>query len=268
MQHQKLLTFVLLSTITHMNRATRFLRRLKKKLGNSKNPNNTTSHGLPAFTHTKIEDDLKALAPRPFGALGQHGKVFVIGFNKTGTTSIGLALQNMGLKVAQQIRGEELIDNWANGNRDELINLCSTADVLQDVPFSLPNTYKILDTSFPDSKFILSVRNSPDQWYQSLIRYHSKTMGLDRIPTAEDLKAATYHSPGWMWRVCVEAYGADDQAPYDEARCTDAYLRHNKSVIEYFSSRPDALLVLNVSERDSLDRISKFIGLPCAGQVR
>ncbi len=49
-----------------------------------------------------------------------------------------------------------------------------------------------LDQKFPGSKFILTIRNSPEQWYESLTRFHAVLFGHDRIPTSDDLKAATY----------------------------------------------------------------------------
>jgi hypothetical protein len=40
------------------------------------------------------------------------------------------------------------------------------------------------------------------------------------------------------------------------------YIRHNEAVIQYFSKRPDDLLVLNLSEENAAQRLSVFLGIP------
>ena len=69
-------------------------------------------------------------------------KVFCIGRNKTGTTSLKLALQELGYKMGSQPQGERLIKDWKNNNFSPIIELAKTADAFQDIPFSYNNTYK------------------------------------------------------------------------------------------------------------------------------
>jgi len=73
-----------------------------------------------------------------------------------------------------------------------------TAQAFQDIPFSLPYTFQALDMRFPGSKFILTIRNNPDQWYHSLISFHSKLFGRGKVPDYDDLKKATYVYPDWI----------------------------------------------------------------------
>ena len=104
-------------------------------------------------------------------------KIFVIGSNKTGTTSLGAALKNLGFRLGSQLEAELLLDDWAQRNFRRLIKYCRSAEAFQDIPFSLDYTFQAMDAAFPNSKFILSVRDSADQWYQSLTRFHEK--GVD-----------------------------------------------------------------------------------------
>lgn len=103
-------------------------------------------------------------------------KIFCIGQNKTGTTSLEQAFKDLNYNVYLQYKGGILLDDYINNKYDAIIDLCNSAQVFQDIPFSLPNTYKILDKEFPNSKFILSIRNNPEQWYNSLIKFHSLIM--------------------------------------------------------------------------------------------
>ncbi|MBV8658420.1 MAG: hypothetical protein JO142_11400, partial [Burkholderiales bacterium] len=76
-------------------------------------------------------------------------KVFCIGHNKTGTTSIDVALRSAGYRAGTQIEGERLIDDWAHGRFERIIDLCCQGDAFQDIPFSLKHTYRVLDETFP-----------------------------------------------------------------------------------------------------------------------
>lgn len=192
-------------------------------------------------------------------------KIFCIGRNKTGTTSIEAAFKAMDLRIGDFAAGEMLMEDWAKRDFRRLIKYCRTATAFRDVPFSLPYTYQAMDAAFPGSKFILTVRDSSEQWYNSVIRYHTKIVGKNRRPTADDLREYGYRFKGFVWRQQQLVYGADETTLYDR----DLYIRHyeqyNRDVLEYFRFRPDDLLVLNVSEPTALDRLCKFLEISPKG---
>lgn len=132
-------------------------------------------------------------------------KVFVIGRNKTGTTSLKQVLTDLGYQVGCQRSAELLMEDWGMRNFRRLIRYCHSADAFQHVPFSYHYTFQAMDAAFPGSKFILSVRNSADEWYQSVVRFHLKRLyertGQRRIPTLEDIQNDPYVHTGYLWRV-------------------------------------------------------------------
>lgn len=188
-------------------------------------------------------------------------KVFCIGRNKTGTTSIAEALASLGYKVGDQAAAELLMDDWGQRDFHRLIDYCKTADAFQDVPFSLDFTYPVLDYAFPGSKFILTIRNSGAEWYESLTRFHSKAFCNGRLPTADDLKAVNYREPGWLWKAHTMIYGNDESNLYHRENYIKHYEDYNARVLEYFKHRPQDLLVLNLSESDSMARLACFLGV-------
>jgi len=105
-------------------------------------------------------------------------KVFVIGRNKTGTTSLARAFKQMGLTVGRQNVTERFADDWLARNIRSLINYCEEAQALQDIPFSLNYTYIVMDLAFPGSKFILTTRD-PEAWYRSLLGFHLACVECD-----------------------------------------------------------------------------------------
>ena len=195
-------------------------------------------------------------------SLGRQ-KVFCVGQNKTGTTSLAKALKDLGFVVARQRPAEQLIHDWLRRDFRTIIRFCYSAQAFQDVPFSLPYTFQALDMHFPGSKFILTVRDSPEQWYQSMTRFHAKVFGNGRIPTYRDLKNASYCYSGWAYEVTCAVYELPDDEPYDKRTMIDHYLAHNRSVIEYFRHRPDDLLVINVANEDAYRRFCEFLEKPC-----
>ena len=186
-------------------------------------------------------------------------KIFCIGANKTGTTSLQRAFLDLRYSVGDQRTGELLLQHYLNNDFGPIIEFCRSAQVFQDVPFSCPETFKYLNVAFPGSKFILSVRDSSEQWYNSIIRFHSKLFSPGRIPTAADLKNADYVYKGWMWQAFSAVHKTADTDPYNREALIADYERHNDSVVEYFKGR-DALLVINVSEAGSYKRLCNFIG--------
>ena len=129
-------------------------------------------------------------------SIDSDSKYFLIGLHKTGTTSIEHLFKNWGYVVGDQSQGERLLHDWYIRRFDRIISLVKTADFFQDTPFSLPYTYVVLDQYFPNAKFILTIRDSADQWYQSLVRFHSKIWSPSNAslaPTADDLKLSLIH---------------------------------------------------------------------------
>ena len=104
-------------------------------------------------------------------------KVFNIGFHKTGTSSMGRALQKLGYRVCGAVGLDE------EGLNDERVERIAQAylpdfDAFQDNPWAV--LYPRLDGWCPGSKFILTVR-SVESWIASATR----NFGADSRPMLE-----------------------------------------------------------------------------------
>ncbi|MFW6275066.1 MAG: sulfotransferase [bacterium] len=189
-------------------------------------------------------------------------KIFCVGRNKTGTTSLKVAMENLGFVTGNQRTAELLFDDWAKGEFKRIIKYCHTAQFFQDVPFSLPDTFKILDISFPNSKFILTVRDSPEQWYTSITRFHAKIMGENgRLPTREDLQQANYIYKGRPWHTFKHIYNTPDNNLYNKEILINHYVSHNQAVLDYFKTRPFDLLVLNIARKGAYKKLLEFLNV-------
>lgn len=197
---------------------------------------------------------------------GNQRKVFCVGANKTGTTSMEGVFKGLGLVVGDQAQAEMLVHDYARQDYRRLIRYCQSAEAFQDVPFSLHDVFRVMDEAFPRSKFVLTVRNNADEWFESLVRHHSRLAGKGRIPMADDLRQVNYRYPGFVLDVLRLSYGAEESTLYNREVYVRYYEEHNNKINEYFKYRPDDLLVLNASEPDAMERLLRFLGFPYTGQ--
>lgn len=183
-------------------------------------------------------------------------KIFCIGLNKTGTTSFHRALHREGMKLGDQVVAERLLSHYMEGDFEPIVRYCKTARAFQDAPFSFPDTYRHLYRAFPDAKFILTLRNSADQWYESLLRFTAQRMG--KVPTLADLSESTYCRKGWMYDVHRTLYGEGVEFDNKIVKL-EAYNRHAADVQHFFQDKPGRLLVLNMAEKGSFRSFCDFL---------
>ncbi|MGB3295829.1 MAG: sulfotransferase family protein [Phormidesmis sp.] len=165
-------------------------------------------------------------------------KVFCIGAAKTGTTSLGRALDILGYSH-KPYSFELSRRSYQSGDYEAVFEEVKKFDSFDDGPWNRDDFYKRLDERFPDSKFILTVRD-----VQSWIKSHEKHFssdGLRQIP--EEL---------WMGR-------------YDEGKKADLIERQEKrdeEVLTYFKTRPSQLLVLDICGGEGWEKLCQFLDLP------
>lgn len=197
---------------------------------------------------------------RLFGSVRSQ-KIFCVGRNKTGTSSLTRAMAELGFRVGDQRRGEELIGDWGRRDFRRLVELCRSAQFFQDIPFSLPYTFQALDAAFPGSKFILTIRDA-ESWYRSMREFHLlESVHGEKARSLEQLKEATYRYKGFAYDTKVLVYDLPGEDPYDERTLVEHFHFHNRMVRDYFKNRPGDLLVLDVREEGAYARLCAFLGV-------
>jgi len=188
-------------------------------------------------------------------------KIFCVGQNKTGTTSIGATLKELGYKLGNQRVSQLLLPHYLKQDYSPIFKFCSSADAFQDIPFSLPNFYKALDKEFPNSKFILTERNNAEEWYHSMINWEIKRFSKDGLgtPTLEQLRNANHCYQGFCYDVKTILYPNNLYKLYDKEVCIRKYKQHNQDVKDYFKNRPSQLLVINLSNATHIHHLCSFL---------
>jgi len=161
-------------------------------------------------------------------------KVFGIGLNKTGTSTLGECAQKLGYRVKGSDRS--LFKDFRAGKFQRFDSVISKHDLFQDWPWAL--MYRYLDETYPGSKFILTTRVTDIVWLESLKKHSLLT----------DLKHC---------RLLAYGYEYPHQ---NETSFLDQYNSHNKEVIEYFSGRSSDFLEICWEKGDGWEKLCKFLG--------
>ena len=186
-------------------------------------------------------------------------KIFCIGRNKTGTTSLEAALKEFGYKMGDQQKAERLVKDYKNYNWKPIIKFCESADAFQDAPFSWPYTWLILHHYYPQAKFILTTRDE-EEWYHSLTQFHSKLFsnGVTQ-PDKIQLQQAEYNYKGFLWEANRAVYKTPESNPYNKEILLENYRAHNISILNYFKGKEN-FIHLKVSEKKAYKKLADFLG--------
>ena len=161
-------------------------------------------------------------------------KIFGIGLNKTGTTTLDKCGQELGYRVKGCDR--KLLIDFRAGKFQRFDSVIAKYDLFQDWPW--PLMYKHLDKSYPGSKFILTTRISDIAWLESL-KKHSMRTGVNNCRSL--------------------AYGYE-YPHQNETSYLNQYNSHNHEVREYFSGRPNDFLEICWEKGDGWEKLCRFLG--------
>jgi hypothetical protein len=159
-------------------------------------------------------------------------KVFCIGFHKTGTTSLAVALRALGYRVTgpNGVKDPDIAKNaYAMA-----LGLVERYDAFQDNPW--PMLYREMDKACPGSRFILTTRPS-NSWITSQVRH----FGDRSTPMRE-----------WI-------YGVGHPKGH-ERTYIEVFERHTADVLAFFRGRPNDLLVMDLAAGDGWQRLCPFLG--------
>lgn len=177
--------------------------------------------------------------------LSSDKKIFCIGLNKTGTTSLERSLELLKLgPIASPFRlkpfERKYLFNRVSEFQDyiSLIEFARNFRCFIDRPWNMWESYRIMDRAFPGSKFILSVRNASD-WWESVYHWltHKKANMIER----------------YLLHLQVSSLDRD--------KFISAYNAYNKEVFEWFERR-DNFLVMNMESGDGWNKLCQFLDLP------
>lgn len=177
---------------------------------------------------------------------GQQSKCFGIGLSRTGTKSLAVALNLLGIRTKWYPQDYDTYRDLVLANYR--LRILEQYDGLTDTPVA--PYYPQFDTHFPGSKFILTVRDK-DAWLQSC-RKHWEKFRIEE-PEPDD---APHVRKFAQWIDCV-VYGS---RRFDADRWSWVYDRHVDNVKHYFRDRPEDLLVIDFPRGGGWPELCAFLG--------
>lgn len=162
-------------------------------------------------------------------------KVFGIGLIKTGTTSLGAALEALGYDNSHQHRAN-LLRETQRRNLRAICRHVDCHDSFEDWPW--PLLYREIARRYPNSRFILTRRADEECWLQS-VKSHAERLGpsLGR-----------------------EMFFGFAMPQGHESAYLEQYRRHLDDVHEYFAAEPDRLLEVCWDDGDGWAELGRFLG--------
>lgn len=153
-------------------------------------------------------------------------KVFCIGFQKTGTTTLGRSLKILGFNHSSFDR--TLFEEYylKNRNIDKIIYYTSKFESFDDMPWSKIDMIPILDKTFRGSKYVYLKRDE-NSWKSSMYNWYYKKFGI---------------------------------YPDVESRLRE-YKEHQEFVMKYFKNRIGKdLIILDIEDKKGFTKLANFLG--------
>lgn len=166
-------------------------------------------------------------------------KIFGLGLSKTGTSSLCAALEILGFRSVHNPTDDRTIMALLTG--DLRCPAIEGNDAVCDIVFS--RHFRELDRLYPESLFVLTERDRA-AWHASCRKHWLRRL-VDRSR---------------LWNEDLVDFNVYGTAVYNKTLFDDAYDTHYLSVRDYFSQRPDKLLVLNICDGAGWNQLCQFLG--------
>lgn len=103
-------------------------------------------------------------------------RVLCLGFQKTGTTSFGRAMRQLGFSHFGYDR--DLANRAARGDLQRCLDFAAHFDSLDDLPWSMPEFVAAYRIRFPAARYVLLERDEPE-WLRSYFGYYGDVCSPD-----------------------------------------------------------------------------------------
>jgi len=177
-------------------------------------------------------------------AINKDVKIFGLGLSKTGTSSLSEALNMMGIKSIHYPFDNNTYNELRSGNYN--LSILREYQSIVDIPVA--PYYAQLDKAFPNSKFILTVRDMKS-WLRSIDKHWELMMQWwDNYP---DFKK--FHE-----FIGAVVYGS---IHFNKDRFEYVYRLHERNIKEYFKDRSQDLLILDICGGEGWEPLGEFLSI-------
>lgn len=170
-------------------------------------------------------------------------RIFCLGSNKTGTTSLERALIQLGFRLIPYDKSYGLyFGGGLKHSRENILRLFNIFeqrkydyDLYSDIPYNLAGSHEILYELFPESYFILTIRN-PESWFYSVLNWIQKR------------KCQTMYNLIWKIEFITS----------NKIEIINRYNNRNNEIIQFFNNN-SKFLVINIEEKTNYSKLCQFL---------
>lgn len=195
--------------------------------------------------------------------------VFCLSMQRSGTTSVGKFLADVGYNAAGWTQSLEnnWSEQWYEGDFEAIFNSKTflESNAFEDAPWFFPDFYKNLYHRFPNAKFLLLKRDS-EEWFNSMVK-HSNDNILGKTPVhckiyrREKEYLELLHSNKLVDRENNYVLEKTMKLTPHKKLYLETYERHYNEVLEFFNRKsPNSLFFGCLDDKNIWSNMAEFLG--------
>ena len=198
-------------------------------------------------------------------------KIICVGLNKTGTSSLTRSLKNLGLITWADGNPRYGLNfshySFSNKNIGTIVDLVEKTEVdfFQDIPFSCPGISERIVNIFPQSKYILTVREDVKKWVESVKNFWHPFFNDNKFtPNAINWANHFHYDRGDIPEISYllsmfETWELDKYEGTIDEKLAQVYINHNNSIRSVLKSNNSDWIEIDVSKKGELKKLTDWL---------
>jgi len=225
-----------------------------------------TAHHVPS-----MREFFRVIVPNTFSQKSEKQNIISLGLNKTGTTSLKKDLVSLGYKLYPEELSHQYV--FPDAYQRDYHSTFSALDnprynLYQDLPYSIPKIYKKIFREEKNDIYLLTVRNSTEEFVDSFMKYYEKYF---QFKSRNKFNQKTrYHFNHFyvdditlynLHYAFFDLWGFEDFQSL-EKKVGEVYTKHIDDCVDFFESKNyKNFQIINVSQNGELKKLSSWLGI-------
>jgi len=220
------------------------------------------------FTNKKSGEKLfSKIIDKSLSQTSKGQNIICIGLNKTGTSSLTKAFQDLGfVSFSENQQFQFVAPEVYHGDYGKLFSVVNNPvfNLFNDKPFSFPKIYEELYKVRPNDIYLLTVRESPEKWVKSVINFYES---LSQEKFLEDSSFMTTRFTDESFRYLLnplvtlfDSWGLE-HGDNLEKKLFEVYRKHHDDCLTFFKNKPNNFKVVEIEKKGEFKRLTNWLGI-------
>lgn len=221
--------------------------------------------------YEKDKEIQRIIIPKQFNQKIKKQNLICLGLNKTGTTSFKHNMELLGYNTMDENIGHQyLLPDVYHGDLNSTKSLLDNErfNLYEDIPFSLPKIYEKIYDYRPNDIYVLTIRNSDDEFVDSFLRYYEEKIHTKELINSDHNNVFKHNyfnfKDIWLNNLFYTYFTYYELENNKNIKKTikEVYNKHNEDIINFFSKKIGSnFMVINVSKNGELKRLTNWLGI-------